>query len=185
MAGSRRSSRQSRSNSSRPLMPGMRTSNRRHPGRVESKVSRNCFADSYASARKCIDRTNTVSACRTAGSSSMMKTVGSASTAMLSKVDGQGEMEGAAPVRIGRDPQRSSLVGDNRAADRQSHSHPAGLGGEETVEDAVDQLGRNADAAVAHVDPDVLPVVDGRADGEPAELGEGTRASPRRRCASG
>ena len=50
MAGMWTSSRLSRSSSSRPLMPGMRTSNSRQPGRVASKVSRNCCAESYASA---------------------------------------------------------------------------------------------------------------------------------------
>ena len=44
---------------------------------------------------------------------------------------------------------------------------------------------RNAGAAVAHVDHDVLPAVARRADGQPAELVRAIRAWPRNRCASG
>ena len=93
----------------------------------------------------------------------MMKTVGSASTARALQVNGQGEMEGAAPLRIRRNPERSAMILDDRLADGQSHSHAAKLRGEEAIENAIDHVGRDADCRCRTVDHDALRPVDGGA----------------------
>ena len=58
----------------------------------------------------------------------------------------QGEVEGRARSVVGRHPHLSAMGLDDRAADRQSHAHAVGLGGEEGREQAIEVLGIDADA---------------------------------------
>src|SRR3977135_657474 len=64
----------------------------------------------------------------------------------------------------GRQP--PSVCLDDRAADRQSHSHAAGFGGEEGVEQPIHVLGGDSDAAVLHRNQDLVCFVPLRSDSQ-------------------
>ena len=55
---------------------------------------------------------------------------------------------------------------DDRAANRQSHAHPAGLGAEEGTEHPLQIVWLDADAAVLHGDDDVIATGPLRPDDE-------------------
>ena len=47
------------------------------------------------------------------------------------------------------------MLADDRAADRQAHPQAIGLGGDERLEEPVDQIGRYAGPAIAHGEPEI------------------------------
>ena len=73
-------------------------------------------------------------------------------------------------VAIRRDPQPAPVTLDDRLADGQPHSHPVGLGGEEPIEDAIDQAA-GMPLPLSHRSTTTLHPVEGRANREPARPG--------------
>jgi hypothetical protein len=57
-----------------------------------------------------------------------------------------GELEGRARPVVARRPQPSAVSFNDRPANRQTHPHTIGLGGEEGIEYTIKLLGGNADA---------------------------------------
>src|ERR1700680_2007021 len=60
----------------------------------------------------------------------------------------QGELKRGPVGCVCRGPQPATVGFHNRTADRESHAHAAGFGGEEGVEQAVGILGGDGDAAI-------------------------------------
>src|ERR1700693_3116947 len=61
-----------------------------------------------------------------------------------------GELKRGTVGYICRGPQSSPVSFHDRTADRESHTHAAGFGGEEGVEQSVRVLGGDPDAAIRH-----------------------------------
>src|ERR1700686_546766 len=63
-----------------------------------------------------------------------------------------------------RGPQPATVGFHDRTADRESHTHAAGFGGEEGVEQPVRVPGRDPDAAIRHIDEHLSCLVLERSD---------------------
>jgi hypothetical protein len=68
----------------------------------------------------------------------------------------QGELKRGTMGYSCRGPQPATVSFHDRAADRKSHPHAAGFGGEEGVEQPVRILGRDPDAAIRHTHEHLL-----------------------------
>src|SRR6202022_4673837 len=64
----------------------------------------------------------------------------------------QGELKRGAVGYVCRGPQPATMGFHDRTADRESHTHAAGFGGEEGGEQPVHILGGDPDAAIRHTD---------------------------------
>jgi hypothetical protein len=71
----------------------------------------------------------------------------------------QGELKNGTVGYACRGPQPATVGFNDRTADRESHAHAAGFGGEEGVEQPVRILGGNPDAAIRHTYEHLLCLV--------------------------
>src|ERR1700688_152149 len=62
----------------------------------------------------------------------------------------QGKLKRGAMGYVCRGPQPALVGFDDRTADREAHTHPAGFGGEEGSEQPIRVLGGDSDTAVLH-----------------------------------
>src|ERR1700730_18700209 len=76
----------------------------------------------------------------------------------------QNEQKSRARPLIRRGRQTSPVSLNDRATDREPHSHPAGLRGEEGIEQPVCILGGNADAAIGDTNAHATRFVQLRSD---------------------
>src|ERR1700741_3799759 len=123
-----------------PLTPGNRTSSTRQLGPSGGLFWRKSCTDSNVSTRSPTDVTMPLMASRTERSSSITKIVdGSSGMDDLACGRGRQRQPEDDPVRrVGRCRELSSVGFDDRAADREPHAHPFGLGREEGGEEAVE-----------------------------------------------
>src|SRR5438034_3685479 len=77
------------------------------------------------------------------------------------------EVEDGAVRPVGGGPQLAAMRLDDRAADRQPHAHPAGLGREEGAEYLIQVVRGDAAAGVLHGHTDAIVVVRLGSDDQP------------------
>src|SRR5918992_5349844 len=116
------------SSRSSPLRPGSRTSSTRQAGTSGRCPVRNSRAEANVSTLRPTERRKLWSASRIAASSSITKTIVSASAMRIPLIGGQGEVKGRPVAAISRGLQPAAVSLDDRAADRQPHTHAFGLG---------------------------------------------------------
>src|SRR6266850_6653757 len=76
----------------------------------------------------------------------------------------QGELKRGTVGYVCRGPQPATVSFNDRTADREAHTHAAGFGGEEGVEQSVRVLGGDSDAAIRHTYKHLLFLVVARSD---------------------
>src|SRR6202023_3817059 len=125
---------------STPLIPGMRTSRRRHAGASKSFARKNSVADVHVRTLKPTDRRRVSIALRTSHSSSTTYTIDCVSAISIAYTR-QTELKISALVNVGCSPDSASMCFYDRTADGQAHADSAGLGGEKWLKKLIQLMG--------------------------------------------
>src|ERR1700692_4132279 len=140
---------------STPLIPGMRTSRRRHTGASKSFARKKSVADVNVRTLKPTDRRRVSIALRTSHSSSTTYTIDCVSAISIAYTR-QTELKISALVNVGCSPDSASMCFYDRTADGQSHANSAGLGGEKWLKKLIQLMGGNSLAGITNRNNDVV-----------------------------
>src|ERR1700730_14726452 len=128
---------------STPLIPGMRTSRRRHAGASKSFARKNSVADVNVRTLKPTERRRVSIALRTSLSSSTTYMTGCVSTISIAYTR-QSELKLSPMVDVGYSPDPPSMRFYDRTANGQSHADAAGLGGEKWLKKLIQLMSGNS-----------------------------------------
>src|SRR4051812_21084160 len=153
ITGSLRGLAPNRRNSSKPSIPGMRTSVSTQPGSRFASSSRKTCAESKTRTSKPAEPSRKSSESRIAGSSSMTYTLPGIGQ-ILGMRRGQRETERRAAGLIGLGPHPSAVRLDDGAAEGKPDAHAGFLGGEKRLEQVRERISRETGPGVGNRDLD-------------------------------